>query len=57
MNYNNVLTKACKFGHIEVVREALKLGASPNSQYALKYASYEGHTEIVNLLKNYVKEK
>jgi ankyrin repeat protein len=47
---------ASEFGHVVVVRELLKAGAStravlPNGHTALSIAKWKGHTAIVALLE------
>jgi ankyrin repeat protein len=53
-----MLLNACKDGNLEKVKQLLEKGADVNAKNkyggtALMYASYQGHEEIVKLLKSY----
>lgn len=52
--HSNMFTNACADGSIEVVKLLLDAGFDPsrNSDCAIQFASYRGHTEVVKLLLN-----
>jgi len=52
------LLNACEIGDLEKVKQLLENGADVNAENkygltALMYASYNGHKEVVELLKSY----
>ena len=56
---DELLKKSARNGFIEGVKVALKKGADFHAKddYALRWAANKGHTEIVKLLKKYMKNE
>lgn len=59
---NQQLSNALKTGDLQAVKDAIEKGADVNAKSddggtALQYAKEEGHTEIVDLLKEAMKKK
>lgn len=52
---NNMLIEAVKLGNLSLVKKLIESGADVHARKdeALRYASYDGHTEIVDVLKAY----
>jgi len=59
---DGMLLDACEDGDLEKVKQLLENGADVNAKdkdglTALMYASYNGHKEVVELLKSYSAEE
>ena len=56
---DNLLIKAAEHGVVPLVKELLAEGANVHAwdDYALKWASRYGHTEVVTILKNHIAKK
>jgi len=54
---NNQLKNACEIGDLAKVKELVNNGAviHANNEYALRWASFKGHIDVVTYLKRVVK--
>lgn len=55
MNLDSILIQASRYGRIEIVEQCLEHGADVHARdnTALRAAIYYGHTETLQLLKDY----